>query len=189
VDYRGYEKAVVPAGRTDPDDHVNNPDALNSTAARCTAELARVFTELADDEQCDVAILTGAGKAFSAGAASEGMQRMIDEPMRFESPATRTKRIVFSMLDCPKPIIAKVNGHAIGLGATMALLQRHHLHGRAREDRRSARQGGYVAGDGGAVIWPQLLGYAKAKEYLLTGTVADRQEAEKIGSHQLRVAG
>jgi len=181
VDYRGYEKLLFERDGRMLTITLNNPDALNSTAGTMHAELARVFTELADDEQCDVAILTGAGKAFSAGGGFEGMQRMIDEPMRFEVAGNETKRIVFSMLDCPKPIIAKVNGHAIGLGATMALFSDIIFMAEHAKIGDPHVKVGYVAGDGGAVIWPQLLGYAKAKEYLLTGRLLTGKEAEKIG--------
>src|SRR6516164_9817116 len=91
------------------------------------------------------------------------------------------KRIVFRMLECNKPIIARVNGHAVGLGATIALLCAIIIaadHAKMGDPHVNA---GLVAGDGGALIWPQLIGFARAKEYLLTGDLMTAAEAERIG--------
>src|ERR1700761_3926761 len=101
---------------------LNRPDTLNSIERLSHAELVRFFADLSMDTQTDVAILTGAGRAFSAGGDLDYMQEMIDDPGIFIDDIPDVKRVVFGMLDCPKPIIAKVNGHAIGLGATVALL-------------------------------------------------------------------
>src|ERR1700688_4210394 len=91
---------------------LNRPDELNATDDLMHAELSRVFSDCADDPQVGVIILTGAGRAFSAGGGYESMQRTIDDPERFEQLSTEARRIVYSMLECPKPIIAKINGHA-----------------------------------------------------------------------------
>jgi enoyl-CoA hydratase len=85
------------------------------------------------------------------------------------------------MLDCSKPIIAKINGHAIGLGATLALFCDVTF---AAEHAKIADPHvaiGFVAGDGGAVIWPQLIGYNRAKEYLFSGEAILAPEAARIG--------
>jgi len=160
---------------------LNRPEALNATDDLLHTELARVFIECTDDPDSDVIILTGAGRAFSAGGGHEPMQKTIDDPERFEKLSAEAKRIVYSMLDCPKPIIAKVNGHAVGFGATLALFCDVVFaadHARIGDPHVKV---GYVAGDGGAVIWPQLLGFAKAKEYLLTGDLLLAPDAVKIG--------
>ncbi|WP_323146586.1 enoyl-CoA hydratase/isomerase family protein [Pseudomonas marginalis] len=159
----------------------NRPDSLNAVDAGMDEELGRVFTEAGYDEQTRVVILTGAGRAFSAGGDLEEMQLVIDEPQRFIDGMRRGKQLLFSMLDCPKPIIAKINGHAIGLGATLALfcdLTYATLTAKIGDPHVSV---GFVAGDGGAAIWPQLIGYAKAKEYLLTGEALTGEEAARIG--------
>jgi enoyl-CoA hydratase len=91
------------------------------------------------------------------------------------------KQMIFGLLDLEKPVIARINGDCIGLGATLALMCDLVI---AVEDARFGDphvKMGYVAGDGGAVIWPQLIGFAKAKEYLLTGELLDAREAERIG--------
>ena len=100
---------------------LDRPEQLNAADEVMHGSIARVFNDCADDRETDVVILTGAGKAFSAGGDYKAMQLSIDNPGRFDRLAVEAKRIVFSMLDCPKPIIAKVNGHAIGFGATLAL--------------------------------------------------------------------
>lgn len=160
---------------------LNRPDMLNAFDELMDIEVSRVFIDATHDPLTRVIVLTGAGRAFCAGGDIEEMQRLIDEPWRFAPGMQRAKQIVFSMLDCPKPIIAKVNGHAIGLGATLALfsdLTYAALHAKIGDPHVKV---GFVAGDGGAVIWPQLIGYAKAKEYLLTGDLLTASDAERFG--------
>ena len=100
---------------------MNRPDSLNAADALLHEELADVFYDVATDPGSDVIVLTGAGRAFSAGGDIPWMQTAIDRPENFEQTAREAKRIVFSMLDLEKPLVAKVNGHATGLGATLAL--------------------------------------------------------------------
>lgn len=160
---------------------LNRPEKLNAVDEQLHEELAQIFTEVAADPDCDLVVLTGAGKAFSAGGDIEWMQHMIDEPAAFEKTGIEAKRIVFSMLDCEKPIIAKLNGHAAGLGATIALLSDVIF---ASEEARIGDPHvsvGFVAGDGGAVIWPQLIGYARAKEFLMTGEMIPAPRAAEMG--------
>jgi enoyl-CoA hydratase len=158
---------------------LNRPDKLNAVDKAMHGELATIFADAADDLDSDVIVLTGEGRAFSAGGDIVWMQEMIDHG--FEQTAREAKRIIFSLLDCEKPVIAKVNGHAAGLGATIALFCDVIF---AAE---SARIGdphvgvGFTAGDGGAVIWPRLIGYARAKEYLMTGEMMTATEAARIG--------
>jgi enoyl-CoA hydratase len=160
---------------------LNRPDALNAVDAEMHEELSRVFGDAAADPDSDLIILTGAGRAFSAGGDVAWLQAMIDDPGLFEVCAVEAKRIVFSLLDCEKPVIARVNGPAAGLGATLALFCDVIF------AADTARIGdphvaiGLVAGDGGAVIWPQLVGYARAKEYLMTGELIPAAKAAEIG--------
>jgi enoyl-CoA hydratase len=160
---------------------LNRPDKLNAVDEQMHEELARLFIDCSQDPDSDVIVLTGAGRAFCSGGDIDWMQKMIDDPRSFEKTAREGKQIVFSMLDCEKPIIAKLNGHATGLGATIALFCDVIF---ATEKTRIGDPHvsvGFVAGDGGAVIWPQLIGYARAKEYLMTGDLLLAAEAEKLG--------
>ena len=160
---------------------MNRPDKLNAVDEVMHAELARVFVEASNDSNCDIVVLTGAGRAFSAGGDIDWMQRMIDDPASFEKTAREGKQIVFSLLDCEKPVIAKINGHATGLGATIALFCDVIFASDKAKIGDPHVCVGFVAGDGGAVIWPHLIGYARAKEFLMTGDLMTAEEAAKIG--------
>ena len=111
----------------------------------------------------------------------EWFDSMIEDPAKFRAIAPEAKRIVTSLLDLEKPIICRLNGAAAGLGATIALMcdvivaVEHALIGDPHV------KVGLVAGDGGAVIWPQLIGYAKARELLMTGDMLNAQEAKEAG--------
>ncbi|MGH6614446.1 enoyl-CoA hydratase/isomerase family protein [Sphingomonas sp.] len=160
---------------------LNRPETLNAANAELHTELARVFVEVSNDPDSDVVVLTGAGRAFSAGGDIRWMQDAIDEPQAFEQTCREAKQIVFGLIDCEKPVIAKLNGHATGLGATIALFCDVIFaaeHAKIGDPHVSV---GFVAGDGGAVIWPQLIGYARAKEYLLTGDLMTATQAAGMG--------
>jgi enoyl-CoA hydratase len=160
---------------------LNRPDKLNATDAVLHTELARVFTDITNDPDSDIVVLSGAGRAFSAGGDVAWMQEAIDEPHRFEQTMREARQIVFGLIDCEKPVIAKLNGHATGLGATIALFCDVIFaadHAKIGDPHVSI---GFVAGDGGAVIWPQLIGYARAKEYLLTGDLMTAPQAAGMG--------
>lgn len=159
----------------------NRPETLNAIDRIAHEEVARFFSELAVDPLTDVVILSGVGRAFSAGGDLDHIQSMIDDPAIFVDDIPSVKRIVFGMLDCPKPIIAKLNGAAVGLGATIALLCDVIFAVPTAKIGDPHVKVGFAAGDGGAVIWPHLIGHARAKEYLMTGRLLTAEEAEKIG--------
>src|SRR5580700_2273800 len=101
---------------------LNRPDTLNAVNAKLHSELARVFTDVQRDPESDIVVLTGAGRAFSAGGDVDWMQDAIDNPEVFQSVvAVEAKQMIFSQLELEKPLICRMNGHAMGLGATMAL--------------------------------------------------------------------
>lgn len=160
---------------------MNRPEKMNAVDGAMHAELAQVFTQAANDPDTDCVVLTGAGKGFSAGGDVDWFQAMIDDPAQFEQCRREAKQIIFSMLDCEKPMIAKVNGHAAGLGATLALFcDVIFMSTKARIGDPHVGVG-FVAGDGGAIIWPQLIGYARAKELLMTGELITAERAASIG--------
>ena len=159
----------------------NQPDKLNTFTGLSHTELSLVWDELARDEDSDIIVVTGAGRAFSAGGEIQPMQDLRENPAKFFGVIREAKRIVSSILDCDKPIVAKVNGDAIGLGATVAMFCDITI---ANETARIAdphNNVGLIAGDGGSVIWPQLIGYARARHYLLTGARLNGREAADIG--------
>ncbi len=161
---------------------INLPDQLNVVTEKLHHEMSRVFLDAADDAESDVIVLTGAGKVFCAGGDLQWLKRELDQGLPpFVADAQIMRRIVGSLLECPKPVIAAVNGDAFGFGASIALLCDIVI---AVEHARFADphcKVGLSTGDGGSLIWPQLVGYAKAKHYLLTGDALDAIEAERIG--------
>jgi enoyl-CoA hydratase len=159
----------------------NRPDTLNAFDDDLEHDVSRLFGDVEADDDTAVLVLTGAGRAFSAGGDFEQMQRVIDDPNLFLKGVAAGKRIIFSLLDCPKPVIAKVNGAAMGLGATIALFCDIIIAAEHAKIADPHVKVGFAAGDGGAVIWPQLIGYARGKEYLLTGDALTGAEAARIG--------
>lgn len=159
----------------------NRPDVLNAIDRRLHAVLADALHFAAIDPASDVIVLTGAGKAFSAGGDLDHMQEMIADPSLFVAEARDAKRIIFALLDIEKPVVAKVNGHAVGLGASIALFSDVIFAAETAKFGDPHVSVGLVAGDGGAIIWPQLIGFAKAKEYLLTGDPVRAPEAAAMG--------
>ena len=169
---------------------LNRPEALNAVNLALHDELPEALAFAGSDPDSDVIVLTGAGRAFSAGGDIDHMERNASQPHLFDHEARQAKRIVFALLDIEKPVVCRMNGHAIGLGATIALLCDVIF------ATDSAKIGdphvgiGLVAGDGGAVVWAQRIGLAKAKEYLLTGELLTAAKAAEIGlvNHALPAA-
>ena len=144
-------------------------------------ELARVFTDLQRDSGSDIIVLAAKGRAFCAGGDFQWFQQQIDDPASFRAIAWDAKRIVSSLLEMEKPILCRLNGAAAGLGATIALLCDIIVADEKAVIGDPHVKVGLVAGDGGALIWPQLIGFAKAKELLMTGDLLSAQEAKALG--------
>jgi len=159
----------------------NQPEKLNTLAGISHTELSTVFRDIAEDDETDFIILTGAGRVFSAGGDIEYMQYLRDNPKVWYKCVREARNIVNSMLECDKVIVAKINGDAIGLGATVAVCCDMIFaadHARFGDPHNNV---GLTSGDGGQVMWPQLMGYARAKHYLLTGEKFSAQEAKDMG--------
>jgi enoyl-CoA hydratase len=159
----------------------NRPEALNAFDPAMHDEFERFIVDVPRDDATHVIVLSGVGKAFSAGGDLDEMQHLIDEPQRMYPQANAAKRLINAFLDIPQPVIAKVNGAAMGLGSTLALFCDISFAANHAKIADPHVKVGFVAGDGGAVIWPQLIGYARAKQYLLTGDVITGDEAARIG--------
>lgn len=158
----------------------NRPEKLNVFTLEMEREICQFLHDSAIDKEFDVVILTGKGRAFSAGGdIEEWMLPNVQDPGSVTP--TLSKRAVFAMLDFPKPIIAKLNGHAVGLGATIALYCDVIFAADHAKIADPHVKVGLSAGDGGAIIWPQLIGYARAREYLMTGEFISAPKAEQIG--------
>jgi enoyl-CoA hydratase len=158
---------------------LNRPDSLNAVNGALHTELSTLFADIAADHTVKAVVLTGAGRAFSAGGDLDWFRSIT--PEQVDQLFVEARKIIVDLLELPQPIIAAVNGAAAGLGATLALFcDVVYASEKARISDPHVRVG-VTAGDGGAVIWPWLLGPARAKEYLMTGDAISGVEAERIG--------
>jgi enoyl-CoA hydratase len=162
---------------------LNRPEKLNALHEAMHGELVELLRTVDGDPDSNAVVLTGAGRGFCAGGdvtrmpGAEG-----DAPRARESELYLVSRpLIHSLLSVEKPVIALVNGPASGLGATIALFCDVVVASETAHFSDSHVNVGLVAGDGGAVIWPALIGPARAKEYLLTGQRVPAAEAERIG--------
>src|SRR5271166_1149613 len=159
---------------------INRPETLNAVTPEVHGELEYIWIDLARDKEVKAIVLTGAGRAFSSGGDVKAMAERALTPhgnrYALDVPA-RTLRIFEHMLSTPQPIIAAVNGDAMGLGMTLALFADISI---VADDARLGDthvKVGLVAGDGGAVIWPLLLGPQRAKEFLMRGKLIKGAQA------------
>jgi enoyl-CoA hydratase len=180
VDYSRYRHIKVEKQNRIAVLTLNRPEVLNAVNMELHAELEDVFGDVARDEEVNAVVLTGAGRGFCAGGDVKTMDTAQSQPSA-RTPLSGFRRLIHNMLEVEQPIIAALNGDAVGLGATIALFCDIIF---AAENARIGDthvKVGLVAGDGGAVIWPMLVGLPKAKELLLTGDLITAKEAERIG--------
>ena len=164
---------------------LNRPEARNAINQKLIRELRTIWDDLADDHAVSAVVLTGAGDHFSVGGDVKAMSERpggdVLEEGEVHDPMI-SRRGVTRQLELDKPIIAAINGDAIGLAATHALLSDITIMADdARIGDTHVSRVGLVAGDGGTVIWPLLVGINKAKEFLMRGTLLSGKEAERIG--------
>ncbi len=161
--------------------YITSEHRMNGVDEPMHEEFARVFTALQRDAASDVVVLSARGRAFCAGGDFDWFEAQIDDPARFRAIGWDAKRIVNSLLEMEKPIVCRLNGAAAGLGATIALLCDIIVADEEALIGDPHVKVGLVAGDGGALIWPQLIGYARAKELLLTGDMLTARRAAEMG--------
>jgi len=160
---------------------LNRPELLNACNYDMHEELADVFQFAHTDEHSDVVVLSGAGRAFSAGGDVAHIARSAANPELFDQEARCAKRVIAGILDLDKPLVCRLNGHAVGLGATLALFCDVIFAAETAKIGDPHVAIGLVAGDGGAAIWAQRIGLGRAKEFLLTGELLTAKRAEEIG--------
>lgn len=161
----------------------DNPP-MNAVTPAMHGELARLFFDINRDPEAAVVVITGAGdRAFSAGGDIAGMARRIEEGRHDEwVRANREAReIVYGLLRLERPLIARINGHAMGLGATIAVLSDVSYIMAESKIADTHVKIGLSAGDGGSLMWPLLIGFARARRYLLTGDTLTGREGAEIG--------
>ena len=160
---------------------LNRPEVLNAANARLHTELVALWQTIDADPEARVVVVTGAGRGFSAGGdlqMVENAHRDYEEIVRILDEA---RDLVYNILRCQTPVVSAINGAAVGAGLVVALLADVSI---AAESARLADghvRMGVAAGDHAAIVWPLLVGMAKAKYYLMTSDFVDGREAERMG--------
>ncbi|MBC2778960.1 enoyl-CoA hydratase/isomerase family protein [Parasphingopyxis marina] len=181
MNYDGYEALKIEKNGSILTITIDRPEVKNAVNPQVHDEFSRIFLDVDRDPEVSVVILTGAGDAFSAGGDIDWLTSLHGDMAATVASIENDRRIQNAMLDLEKPIIARVVGPAVGLGCSLALFCDFVY---ATPEARFADPHvavALVAGDGGAVIWPQLIGYARARKYLLTGDPIFGAEAAEIG--------
>jgi len=182
VDYKAYECILFEREEKILTATLNRPESLNAVNADLHTELVEMYADFERDDEAHVMILTGAGRGFcSGGDVGGGLLKGEDLQQTMQQIFWEARRLIMNILEVDKPILAAVNGPAAGLGVTLALFcDIVYASEKARLGDTHVKVG-VVAGDGGAVIWPLLVGVNRAKELLMTGDLLDAQEAFRIG--------
>ncbi|MEE9278571.1 MAG: enoyl-CoA hydratase-related protein [Myxococcota bacterium] len=160
---------------------LNRPEKRNAISQDMHDELEDLFVDLSNDDEVRAIVLTGAGSAFCAGGDIGGMKSGEFRPTGPPIPFREVRRLIVNILEIEQPIVAAINGDGVGLGATIPLYCDITVMSETARLTDNHVRMGLVAGDGGVVIWPWLVGMARAKEYLLTGDWIGGKEAERIG--------
>ncbi len=180
--YTGYERLKFDY----PEDRIlritfDRPERFNALDAVGHNEITYVWREIDADPDVDCVILTGRGKAFSAGGDFDMIEGIIDDFDQRVATWKEARDLVYNVINCGKPTISAINGPAVGAGLVAGLLCDISIAGRAARITDGHTRLGVAAGDHAAIIWPLLCGMAKAKYYLMTCDVLTGEEADRIG--------
>ena len=183
MDYSEYEYLKIEVADRVATVTINRPDQRNAVHAALHHEFEQIWLDLAQDRDVNAILLTGAGKAFSVG----GDLTSRDKPTKSKGRGGRGivmadgRRVIENLLDVEQPIVAAINGDALGFAANVALLCDVTVAAETAKLADTHVSIGVVAGDGGAVIWPLLIGPNRAKELLMLGDSLTGADAAKIG--------
>jgi enoyl-CoA hydratase len=159
---------------------LDNPP-VNSVGIDGHREITEVWLDVARDDEVRSVLLRAEGRAFSAGGDFD----LLDHIMSTHSNAARVMKeagdLVRNIVECPQPIVSAINGVAVGAGLAAALLADIPIAGRSARLLDGHVTIGVAAGDHAVVLWPLLIGMAKAKYHLLTNDPIDGAEAERLG--------
>jgi enoyl-CoA hydratase len=154
--------------------------AMNAVDATLHREFGEAFRMLKQEDEARAIVLTGSGPAFSAGGDMAWFPALRD-PANLHRLRREAKQIIWDLLDVEVPIVCALNGHAVGLGASIALLCDVIVMTESASIIDPHVQVGLVAGDGGAAIWPLLVGPLAAKRHLMLGQPLTADEALRLG--------
>lgn len=160
---------------------LSRPEQLNAANDELHAGLARVWPQLSADAGARVAVVTGAGRAFSAGGDFDLLDRMANDRGLRRDVIAEGREIVINMMRCRVPVIAAVNGPAVGLGCSVVALSDVVYMAESAYLSDPHVLVGLVAADGGPITWPLLTSLILAKEYAFTGDRIPAARAKEIG--------
>jgi enoyl-CoA hydratase len=168
---------------------IDRPAAMNATDAALHRALSRIWMDVDDDSDTRVVVITGKGKAFSAGGDLAWIETMVGNYAGMQAAFREAGDIVYGMTRCTKIIISAINGVAVGAGLAVALMADISLMAEEAKITDGHIRLGVAAGDHANIIWPLLCGLAKAKYYLLTADFIDGVTADRIGLVSRAVPG
>ncbi|SFF96256.1 enoyl-CoA hydratase [Novosphingobium sp. CF614] len=150
---------------------------------RPNADLTRIFREVNSDPDVRVVVLTGeAEKVFCVGGGGKGTWATPEERDAYWFGGMQLARdVIVAALDCEKPIVGRINGHAVGKGCSLALCCDVTVMAEEAKIGDTHVKIGLAAGDGGSLLWPYFVGPLLSRRYLLTGDLLTGKEAERIG--------
>ncbi|MFE5797121.1 enoyl-CoA hydratase/isomerase family protein [Streptomyces sp. NPDC056503] len=161
---------------------LNRPKLKNAFTFEMIADWAKALRDAAADPAVRVVVLTGSGKGFCSGVDLDTLLDVADEPLEHKSMLhDRIHQVARALEDLDKPVIAAINGDAVGAGLDMALMCDMRFVARSARLSEGYIRLGLVPGDGGCWFLPRLVGQAKALELLLSGDFVDAEEAHRIG--------
>lgn len=160
---------------------LNRPEQLNATNHDMHRGLAGLFPQIDADADARAVVLTGKGRAFSAGGDFTYLDRLASDPQLRRETLQHARRIVAGMVACRIPVVAAVNGPAVGLGCSLVALSDVVFIAESAHLADPHVAVGLVAADGGPLTWPLLTSLHLAKEYALTGDPIPARRAVEIG--------
>jgi enoyl-CoA hydratase len=166
---------------------IDRPEVLNAANEQLHREFSEIWPVIDADSSVAASVITGAGRAFSAGGDLAMVERMTTDHAAVVEQWRDAKAVVDAMLTSVKPVVSAINGVAVGAGLAVALLADVSIIARSARLSDGHTRLGVAAGDHAAILWPLLCGMAKAKYYLMTADFIDGVEAERIGLVTRRV--
>ncbi|HXF69030.1 MAG TPA: enoyl-CoA hydratase/isomerase family protein [Thermoflexus sp.] len=160
---------------------LHRPETLNSLDATAHRELTYVWRDIDADPSIRVVLVRGSGPAFSAGGDFTLIEEIMSDPAACLRVWKEARDLVYNIINCGKPIVSAIEGPAVGAGLAVALLADISVAARGARLMDGHVRLGVAAGDHAALVWPLLIGMAKAKYYLLLNEPLSGEEAERLG--------
>ncbi|PID36046.1 MAG: enoyl-CoA hydratase [Rhodobacterales bacterium] len=160
---------------------MENPGRMNAADAQMHGELTRVWRDIDADPNVSVAIIRGAGDAFSGGGDLELVRDMTQDFETLTRVWKEARDLVYNVINCSKPIVSAMEGPSVGAGLVAGLLADVSIASKTARIIDGHTRLGVAAGDHAAIVWPLLCGLAKSKYYLMLCEPVSGEEAERIG--------